>query len=74
VTATFSLTQDTDGVITAVTATMKSGDHESKQYINRFNSAARSQIIGKKVSSLSLSAVGGASDTTDAFMQVVDSL
>lgn len=74
VTASFALTQDTDGTITAVTATMTSGDHESRQYINRFNSAARSQIVGKKISELSLSAVGGASDTTDAFLQVVSSL
>ncbi len=74
VTANFSITTSSDGTISSATATMTSGDRESRQYINRFNSAAKTQIIGKKISELSLSAVGGASDTTDAFVTVVDSL
>lgn len=44
------------------------------QYHNRFNNVANKKIVGKKVSELSLSAVGGASDTTDAFNEVVASL
>lgn len=74
VTATFSITTDSSGEITAVSSSTTSADRESRQYISRFNSAARSQIIGRKISELSLSAVGWASDTTDAFMQVVSAL
>lgn len=53
---------------------MNSGDHESAEYIARFNNAATKKIIGQKISSLSLSTVGGASDTTDAFLSVTSSL
>jgi len=35
---------------------------------------ANKKIVGKKISELSLSALGGASDTTDAFNEVVASL
>jgi hypothetical protein len=73
-TVQFNITLNADKTITALTATMTSGDRESKQYVSRFNSAAKSKIIGKKVAGLSLSAVGGASDTTDAFSQVIASL
>lgn len=74
VTASFDITTTTDGTITAVNANMTNGNRESAQYISRFNSAAKRSIVGKKISSLSLSALGGASDTTDAFMQVVSAL
>lgn len=70
----FTISTGSDGTITAVTAKLTSGDRESAQYISRFNSAAKSKIFGKKISSLSLSAVGGASDTTNAFQEVISSL
>jgi hypothetical protein len=70
----FDISLDGTKTITAITATMTSGDRESGQYVSRFNSAAKSKIIGKKVAGLSLSAVGGASDTTDAFSQIIASL
>lgn len=70
----FSITLDSSNTITAVSVSTTSADRESRQYISRFNSAAKSKIIGKKISSLSLSAVGGASDTTAAFSEVISSL
>jgi hypothetical protein len=73
-TATFDITTKNDGTITLVNAMMNRGNHESAEYIVRFNNAASKKIIGQKISSLSLSIVGGASDTTDAFLAVVDSL
>lgn len=74
VTVNFSITMDDVGNITTLSALPVSADRESRQYISRFNSAAKSQIIGKKISSLSLSAVWWASDTTDAFVQIIKSL
>ncbi len=75
VTATFDITTDSDGKITTMTAVMNSGDRKSDAYIARFNQSAKSQIIGKKISELSnISAIGGASDTTDAFISVLQNM
>ncbi len=54
----YDISLKTDGTISSVTAVMLSGDHESRQYISRFNNAARSKIVGKKISNLSLVALG----------------
>lgn len=74
VNVTFDISTTSDGTITGIKANMNSGDHESAEYIARFNNAATKKIIGQKISSLSLSTVGGASDTTDAFLSVTSSL
>jgi hypothetical protein len=74
VTATFDVTTESDGTITDILATMQSGDHESAEYIERFNNAATKKIVGQKITSLSLEAIWGASDTTDAFRSIVASL
>ncbi len=74
VTASFVFTIDSTDTITVVSVSPVSANSESRQYISRFNSAAKSKIVGKKISSLSLSTVGGASDTTDAFQEVISSL
>lgn len=74
VTVSFVLTIDSTDSITGISASAPSADRESRQYISRFNSAAKSKIVGQKISSLSLSTVGGASDTTDAFQEIVSSL
>lgn len=42
-------------------------NHESVWYQNRFQSAYRPLVIGKNIDSISLSRVGGASLTTNAF-------
>lgn len=74
VTATFEVTTKSDGTITSVSATMNRGDHESREYIERFNNASTKKIVGQKISSLSLESVWGASDTTDAFISLIASL
>lgn len=74
VSVTFDIATGSDGIITGVQANMNSGDHESAEYIARFNNASSRKIIGQKISSLSLSSVGGASDTTDAFLETLASL
>ncbi len=65
----FSVRLGKDEIITSVKADLISGDHESARYHTRFVQAAQTQIIGKKLSDLSLDVVGGASDTTDAFRE-----
>lgn len=71
---TFDISTTSDGTITGVTANLNSGDRESADYVQRFNNAAPRKIVGQKISSLSLSTVGGASDTTDAFLSAASSL
>lgn len=74
VTTDFTISTDSTSKILSVRANMTQGDHESMQYHNRFNNAVSKKIVGKKASELSLSALGGASDTTDAFSEVIASL
>jgi hypothetical protein len=47
----------------------KSG--ESSQYQKRFSGSIQSQVVGKKLDSISLSRVGGASLTTNAFNEAL---
>lgn len=61
--------------ITQASASMTSGDHESSMYNSRFNRSLASSVIGKNISEIkNLSAIGGASLTTEAFTQFVSSL
>lgn len=71
---TFSLSLDADKAVTAINATMNSGEHESQQYVRRFTNKIGQYVIGKKINSLSLDTVGWASLTTWAFNQVIQSL
>ena len=74
VTTTFVIWVDADSAIVSVDAEMERGDRESSMYHSRFNSAISSKVIWKKISDISLDAVGWASDTTEAFYKVVTSL
>lgn len=73
ITTDFSLVTSADGLIQSVQATYNGNDHEDAMYHSRFNSST-SSIVGKSISNLSLSAVGGASLTTDAFNKFILSL
>lgn len=70
----FTLTRDSAGKITAITAEYRGNDHEDLMYHRRFNTSASKQIVGKKIQDLSFDAVGGASLTTDAFNKMIASL
>lgn len=48
--------------------------HEGRQYFDRFDSYYKSQVIGQKVSDVSLTRVAGASLTTDAFNQALQQI
>lgn len=63
-----------DGIITAVSAQNSASDHESERYIQDFESALERVVVGKEIASLSLSRIGGASLTTDAFTQTLDTI
>lgn len=54
----FSITTDSSGNITATQAEYAGNDHEDAMYHVRFNSSVSSQIVGKSIKNLSLSAVG----------------
>lgn len=73
-TVNFVLEMNSDNTISTVTADMTIGDRESAEYVSNFNTRINSMVIWKKKSELSLSAVWWASDTTDAFMQVLNTL
>ena len=63
-----------DGKITAVSNTYKNTSRESDMYTQSFNSYISGKVVGKNLSDISLSRVGGASLTTEAFNQVIASI
>lgn len=66
----FSMTV-TDGVITSITTTPKAVHDISKARQTAFAGEISAKVVGKKISELSLSAVGGSSLTTNAFNQFI---
>jgi hypothetical protein len=60
-----------DGTITAVTATPKATNDISAKRQAAFAGEISSKVVGKKISELNLSAVGGSSLTTDAFTSFI---
>jgi hypothetical protein len=70
----FTLVRNTAGLIQSVTTSKVSGDAMSTAYIQMFASSISAATVGKNITGLSLSAIGGASLTTGAFNQFVASL
>lgn len=65
----------TNGTISDISFSMTPTNKESSEYYNKFkNSFPKSQIIGKTLSGVSLSRVGGASLTTNAFNKAISEL
>ena len=64
----------TGGVITNLTVDNSYSDHESGRYISDFESLISSAVKGESLSSVSVSRVGGASLTSDAFNAVLDTI
>lgn len=62
------------GEITAVTSDNSYTDHESGQYISRFESSLSSSATGQSLADYSPSRIGGASLTTSAFADVLDQI
>jgi uncharacterized protein with FMN-binding domain len=63
-----------DDIITAISAEYVSGDHEDERYHRRFAANIANKVVGKKISEIDLDTVGGASLTTEAFMNFITSL
>jgi uncharacterized protein with FMN-binding domain len=68
-TAKITISGDT---ITAVTASAKYSEQESRQYVNGFESSINSAVKGKKLANTFIGRVGGASLTSGAFNDIVD--
>jgi uncharacterized protein with FMN-binding domain len=56
-----------DGVVTDSSIQNSEGDHESARYQQDFASVYKKYVVGKKISSLQLGVIAGASDTTQGF-------
>lgn len=63
-----------DGVITSISTKHTSNDHESALYIDSFDSDIDDATTGESLSGFSVSRIGGASLTTDAFNDVLDTI
>jgi hypothetical protein len=68
-----TLTLDND-VVKAVTVNNVANSPASKQYESHFLPAYQAEVIGKKLSAVSLSRVGGASLTSNAFNAAVKAI
>jgi hypothetical protein len=56
-----------DGLVSSIKNSGNATNSESARYQSRFEFAIKDAIIGKKIETLNLSSVGGASLTTNAF-------
>lgn len=63
-----------DDIITEVTTTHEYTSQKSKEYTDPFDKEISAAVVGKKISSVDLSILGGASITSDAFNKIIDSL
>jgi hypothetical protein len=63
-----------DDVITAVSVSGQAEDHEGMQFIDRFASAISSEVVGKDLSTLSVSRVAGSSLTSNGFNSALDAI
>ncbi len=65
----------TNGVISDISFAMTPTNRESAEYYNKFKSSfQKSTVVGKTLSGVSLSRVGGASLTTNAFNKAIGQL
>jgi uncharacterized protein with FMN-binding domain len=72
-TISVSLTVE-DGVVTAVTTEAGSGDPSGEQYQAQFDSGVSAVVVGKKLSTLDVSRVGGSSLTSQGFNSAVSTI
>jgi uncharacterized protein with FMN-binding domain len=63
-----------DGVVSNAQIQNSEGDRDSANFQERFASAYTQYVVGQKLSSLNLSVISGASDTTDGFNDAVSKI
>lgn len=61
-------------VIKDLTVDSNYNSRESERYVSGFESSIKSKVVGKKISDVNLSIVGGASLTTDAFTEAISEI
>ncbi len=61
-------------VIKDLTVDSNYDSRESERYVSGFESSIKSKVVGKKISDVNLSIVGGASLTTDAFTEAISEI
>jgi uncharacterized protein with FMN-binding domain len=61
-------------VVTAVTTSSDSGDHEAREWQERFASGISAEAVGKDLASLSVSRVAGSSLTSTGFNVALDDI
>lgn len=62
------------GKITAVAADDTYNDHDSAEYVSSFESSVKGVIVGQSIGSTSYSRIGGASLTSQAFYDALDTI
>jgi len=63
-----------DGVVTAVKTDENYSDRESEMYIDSFESLLQNAVVDKSIKNLQLNRIGGATLTTAAFDDALDSI
>lgn len=63
-----------DGIIESVETNNTYNDNESGWYIDSFESAIESEVVGKSINDVSYSRIGGASYTTDSFVSALETI
>lgn len=68
---TTTLSVNIDGVVTAISNQHEASSPKSRSYQSRFDAAIESQIVGKKLSDVSLWIIWWASTTSEAFEEAL---
>lgn len=63
-----------DGAIVSASAQHNYNDGESSRYVNSFDASLSSSVDGESLADISLHRIGGASLTTEAFSEVLDTI
>jgi uncharacterized protein with FMN-binding domain len=71
---TTTITVDSNNIITAVKNDYVAGYPKSAQYQDSFDKAIAAEIVGKSLDDAQISTIGGASNTSKAFNQALDSI
>lgn len=66
-----TLSLASDGIVTGANVTYDNSDGYSNAHQERFDAAFRDEVIGKTITAIDLSQVGGASLTSEAFNEAV---
>ena len=72
-TADFNINLDSEWKVLNVSVSINSRERETKMAMENFNAEINKKVVGKKLSEISLDAIGWASLTTEAFKKALTS-